>query len=139
MKTDPTTYVAKDKRAYSLSGDEDGYGVVFDPTYEGQRIYGTIRPRASDQDEFNEGLLDDDLHGLDGVSMAALDSSQHPPDCSITQRLEEEPFSTDSWYDDLPLDDDLPAPRMSGTWYDDLPLDDDLRDLYALSTTTVLR
>ena len=107
MRTGPTTYVAKELAAYSIDEDDEDLVVTYDPEYKGSRLSGKTQSWVSD--EFDEGLRDEDMHNLDGLAMSSLCLPHDYSDVRIEGRPDDNCACTVPWYEDLPLDDNLPT------------------------------
>jgi hypothetical protein len=122
-KVGPTTLLCKERAAYSVETDEDGYQhAVFNPAYEGKRLHAAYhysgKHGPSDPQENQEDFIDDDIADEDLLALVSYNNHTLSELANIT--IVEQPDA-----DLLLLEDDL-------TLHDipyDMP-DDDLDELY---------
>jgi len=109
MRTGPSTYVTKEIAAYSIDEDDEDLTIIYDSEYKGSRLHRHINLPRDVSDDFDEGLRDEDMYNLAGLAMSSLCLPQDYSDVSSVARPNDGPTHTVPWYQDLPLDDDLPT------------------------------
>jgi hypothetical protein len=109
MRTAPNTIVSKEIAAYSINDEDESRPTVYNPEHKGSRYFAKGLRFTGPNKDFDNSVYDTDFYKLDNVAMSAFNQPQDYHEAGINMHLNDGLAHISSWYEDLPLNNDLPA------------------------------